>query len=206
MMSQMEPLGEIMLPKLLIVEGDDDRRFFHAMIKFLHLKDIEVRQVGGKDRMKSDIDTLRKTPGFNDVVVSIGLIRDADDNSQDAFKSIQGALKFAGLPVPKKMNHPIGKKPAIQVMILPDNDKSGELENLCVATLDDDSKSCLSEYIKCMKSRNRWESKKEPKSYVYAYIAAKENPRLRLGESAECGYWNFDHPAFAEIVRFLRSL
>ena len=44
------------------------------------------------------------------------------------------------------------------------------------------------------------------KSFAHAYLAAMRNPVARVGEGAHGGVWNFDSPAFREILCFIRNL
>lgn len=41
---------------------------------------------------------------------------------------------------------------------------------------------------------------------VNAFLASRYRPSLNLGLAAKAGYWDFEHPAFAEMRSFLESL
>ena len=44
------------------------------------------------------------------------------------------------------------------------------------------------------------------KSFAHAWLASCRDPVARVGEAARQGAWNFDHPAFAPLVRFVQRL
>jgi len=191
--------------KILIVEGKDEQGFFEQIIDFQNLVGIQVLPVGGKEKIQKEIKAIRKTPGF-EKVTDIGIIRDADDNWENAFKSVCGALKAAGLPVPTKPMEKTTKAPFVQLMILPNNHDPGELEDVCLEAIDERSLNCVNEFLNCMKNIHEYESKKSSISKIYAYLACKRNPRLRLGESAKKKYWDMNNQAFTEITKFLKSI
>lgn len=41
---------------------------------------------------------------------------------------------------------------------------------------------------------------------AHAYLASRRDPVARVGEAARQGVWNFDHPAFADLDKFLLRL
>ncbi len=201
------PSNELTKPKLLIVEGDDDKDYFVCLAKHLKLNDdIEIVSLKGIDNLKSKLKAIIETAKGLDTLVSIGIICDADTNSQRAFGKITLALQDQRLPIPKEAMKKSDGKPSIQIMLLPDNHHEGALEDLCLNSLDESSQECIERYLTCMKKAKQYKSKNEAKSKIYAYIAAQGNPRMTLGCSAHENCWDFNHPAFSQIIQFLRSL
>src|SRR5438067_7791714 len=86
-------------PKLLLGEGEDEKRFFTALAEHLSLADVQVEQYGGKLRLRAFLRTLPARPGYADLV-SIGITRDADESADDAFRSVCRALRDVPLPEP----------------------------------------------------------------------------------------------------------
>ena len=41
---------------------------------------------------------------------------------------------------------------------------------------------------------------------VHAFLASRYKPNLNLGIAAQVGYWQLDHPAFAQVKQFLKAL
>jgi hypothetical protein len=140
-------------PKLLLVEGKDEVKFFTQLVSDLDLVGIQVRAVGGKARFRDRLNALLKGPG-HDRVTSLGIVRDADKNPQGAFDSICGALRALGLPIPPAPLQPVGDSPQITVMILPDKDSEGMLEDLCLASVvGDPAMACVEAYFACLEDQ-----------------------------------------------------
>ena len=64
------------------------------------MPDIEVRQYGGKDNLGPFLRALVATSSFQNVT-SLGIFRDADQDRDQAFRSVAGALQGANLPTPE---------------------------------------------------------------------------------------------------------
>ena len=119
-------------PKLLIVEGKDDECFFCALIDYLKIEDIQSAG-GGKNQIRGQLQAIVKDDDFNKVT-SLGAIRDANNNPDDAFKSVINALKAAGLTAPKRPFIAIDGSPKVAVMIIPSH-KEMEHWKIYVLTL-----------------------------------------------------------------------
>lgn len=206
--------------KLLLVEGSDDRRFFRAFSRGLGIADIEVGNFNGKSNLGNDLSARVRSPEFH-TVSSLGIVRDADESSQSAFDSVIGSLRRAELPTPDGPIIPIehdGMR--ISVLILPPEDEQGELENVCLSSIEGVSDMrCLESYFDCL-------SIVEPsitanhmsKARLHSYLAigpvhtssdgnmTRRRPALRLGEAAEAGVWDWSSPAFDKVAEFLRNL
>lgn len=137
-------------PKLLLVEGKDEYKFFSKMLADLHLVDIEIRDIMGKTKFRSNIKTLPSVTGFNQVV-SVGIVVDADKQPQGAFDSICDALEIADLPKPEATLHPVGDDLQVTIMILPGDGRQGMLEDLCLESVaEDPAIPCLEEHFRCL--------------------------------------------------------
>ena len=197
---------EIKHPKLLIVEGKEDELFFSAFCHHLGLNDIQVLSIGGKTNLPSNLKALKKATNFSQVT-ALGIIRDADEDANAAFQSVCSALQHAGLPKPPKPMTPSSERPRVSVMILPDNQSPGALEDICLkAIAGTPAMRCVDEFFCCLQRHHLPPSKNLSKAKVLAYLTSLPEPDKRLGESAQSGYWNWDHPAFSDLKDFLRSL
>ncbi|MBI5207910.1 MAG: hypothetical protein HY934_08975 [Candidatus Firestonebacteria bacterium] len=98
-------------------------------------------------------------------------------------------------------------KPKIGIMILPEKNKEGELEDVCINSLKNSSEmECIESYIDCISKKTKREPSKKSKSKIYTYIASSDNPELRLGEAAEKGLFNWDNVAFELVKKFLKLI
>jgi len=197
---------EIKHPKLLIVEGKEDELFFSAFCHHLGLNDIQVLSIGGKTNLLRNLTALKKATNFSQVT-ALGIIRDADEDANAALQSVCSALQHAELPTPTKPMTPAPGHPRVLVMILPDNQSPGALEDICLkAIAGTPAMRCVDEFFCCLQRHRLPPPKNLSKAKVLAYLTSLPEPDKRLGESAQAGYWNWDHPAFSDLKDFLRSL
>ena len=210
--------------KLLLVEGADDRRLFGALAGHLGINGIAIESYNGKPNLGNDLADRVRSPNFR-AYSSIGIVRDADDDASSAFDSVVGSLRRANLPAPSTPVSP-ATQPGLRVavLIIPPGEDSGELENLCLRSIENaKERACLDAYITCIEaigppiSANRL-----AKARVHAYLAPgpeprffagtpnestnRRNPGLRVGEAAEARVWDWNSPAFTQVADFLRNL
>ena len=206
---------EIISPYLLIVEGKDEELFFEALMKNLGLTDIQILPIGGKTKLRENLRHLvNKVPDF-DMVTSLGIVRDADDDPKAAFQSVSDALKEVKLPTPSNPLIPsTGPNPRnpkyhikVNVFIMPDGNSFGDLEELCLrAVKTDPAMECVDEYFDCLKHKALALPKQMSKAKVHVFLASRIKPDKRLGEAAKAGYWPWNHNAFEKIKNFLFKL
>lgn len=197
--------GSIEERHLLIVEGIDDALFFEAFVRHMNLSALEIWPIGGKANLKRNLGVLRKLSGFAGVI-SLGIVRDADDNPSGAFESVCQALRESELPVPQSPGLRSAEIPVTRVMILPDSQSPGNLESLCLrAIADDPALICVDGYFECLCDLGIL-SREKDKARAHAYLASRERPDRRLGESALANYWPLDHLAFDDLKQFLLSV
>lgn len=168
-------------------------------------KDVQLISIGGKDNLKNDLGAIIRTPGFRQVK-AMGIIRDANNNPQGAFKSIKNALEENNLPSPSDPFKFAVGKPKVGVAILPDENTQGELEDLCLKAIENEPAFlCVEGYFECLQKKGI-QIKKPSKAKIYAYLSSKENPELRLGNAAKAKYFQLNHPAFDRINNFIKKL
>jgi len=162
--------------KLLLVEGKDEEHFFSKLTSELGLNNIQIWEIGGKTKFARNLKAVCKTPG-HDSVMSIGIVRDADKNSTDAFRSICYALEKAGLSVPTEPLIPTNDVPRVTVMVLPVGERKGMLEDVCLKSVSHHpAMDCVESYFQCLEERVEPEelSRNSAKTRVRAFLAAME--------------------------------
>jgi hypothetical protein len=193
-------------PKLLLGEGEDERRFFSALLAHLGIAGIQVEQYSGKTNLKDALEALSKGAGFA-TVTSLGITRDADGDAVGAFASVCHALTNALLSVPAAHDQSAGATPRVRVWIMPDGRSPGMLEDLCFSAVQSDAAHpCVAEYFQCVLARAGRQPTNRAKANVHVWLASQPEPDKRLGEAAEKGYWPWVDPTFAPLINFLRSL
>ena len=198
---------EIRRPRQLLVEGKDGEHWFEALIKHLPL-DIQVHNYGGVNELRSFLKGFAKGPRFHQVA-SLGIVQDSERRrEEDAFRSVADSLRATGLPVPRATGADgiAGDGPRVGVMILPGSGESGMLESLLKQSLAGDSvRPCIDAFMACSTQAGMVIRRPE-KAFVHAFLATRRDPHVSVGVAAQKGYWDFEHPAFEEIRRFLSAL
>lgn len=193
--------------KVLVVEGMTAFQLFKALIGEMGLLNaIEIRNFGGITDFAVFLEALIATPGFVDVV-SIGIIRDAEDNAINAFTSICNSLTRAGLDAPEIVGTTTLGEPKVSIFILPDCESPGMLETLCMRAIGNDAAiSCIAQYLDCLTRETECKPNPIDKAQVQAFLASRPRPGLLLGEAAHAGYLLWNDPAFDPVKNFLQSL
>nr|VFK48381.1 MAG: hypothetical protein BECKTC1821E_GA0114239_11123 [Candidatus Kentron sp. TC]VFK50611.1 MAG: hypothetical protein BECKTC1821D_GA0114238_11133 [Candidatus Kentron sp. TC]VFK63554.1 MAG: hypothetical protein BECKTC1821F_GA0114240_10993 [Candidatus Kentron sp. TC] len=200
--------------QLLAVEGRDECNFFEGMLKHMGIRGVQLVDIGGKDKFKTEFPLLYNLPGFPNVR-ALGFIRDAEDKKADAaFSSICSILKKRALPTPKAANtvvdgkNAVGKDMRIGIFIMPNNNDRGMLEDLCLESVGvEPGFACVERYMDCLSVLPENEGpRNHAKARVQAYLASRREIANSLGVGARKGYWNFGHGCFDDIKRFLRML
>lgn len=194
-------------PRLLIVEGKDTLDFCIAILDKIGIEHGNyIVPYEGNSNLKREFNALSIIPGFRKVKV-LAFIRDAEENpAQSALLSIQNILKENTLPYPDRVGaFTQNTTPRVGVFVMPDNNRSGMLEDLCWESVVEEQKTCIEAYLDCSKSTLGTESKNSAKSRVLAYLAALPEYAETIGITAKQKQWNFDHPCFAPIISFLRE-
>ena len=197
---------------LLLVEGIEDARFFAAFLRWLGQTDIQVAQVGGKPKFRPFlINTLKNAENLSHLR-RLGIVRDADTSASSALQSLRNALATAQLPAPlQAWEVAQANGLAVSLAILPDGTSPGDLEDLCMRSIEKSPEiACVDEYVECrVRASAQIVSNKQVKTKVHTFLAVGidgNDPGLRLGEAAEAGVWDWDSPAFEGVADFLRNL
>lgn len=188
----------------LLVDGRDAVEFFRAFLAELTLPSIQVQNYGGNNELRGFLKALRNQAGFETIVRSLKIIRDAEVDAGAAFQSVCSALAGANLPVPSRPLAPVGPRPLVNVLILPESAVPGMLESRCLRAVEDDpAMECIEQYFQCVEARMGRLPRMMPKARVQTFLASRERPGLRLGQAARAGYWPWDSPALQHVRQFL---
>ena len=200
---------QIRADNLLLVEGRDEVNLFEALIEQClgNGVNIQVIDAGGVDQFPRRLAAIRTAAQAHPTLRSIGVIRDADDNAEGAFRSVSDHLQNAGYTPPVAHGESSDAMPSIGVFIVPDGVEPGAVESLCRRSVEGtDAAQCVDEYLECLRRHDAMHSRNTDKSFAHAYLAAMDDPVARVGEGAQGGVWDFDSLAFAALTRFLRDL
>ena len=191
-------------PRLLLVEGSDEVGFFRGFLNFLKITGVQIVNYGGKDSLRQNLRAYVREPTFAQVG-SIGIVRDADESAHSARQSVLGSLNNANLPDP-----PGDAGVKIALFVMPDDSSPGALEDLCLAALvDNPAIDCVDAFLQCMEEAGYSPPIYLSKAKVRAFLVSLEDSEARLGIRAQRSNeipWDWNHPAFTDLARFLRSL
>jgi len=194
---------KIVKPNLLVVEGRDDELFFDAFVAHLGFQNMQILPIGGKTRLRENLGALVTSPNFSNVT-SLCIIRDANDNPPGAFQSVHDALESANLPAPQRPFELSGQDPQVMVMILPEEEKTGSLEDLCLSSVENDEIIyCVKQHFEYLEEREITLPRNIAKAKVQVFLGSKEESGKRLGEAAQAGYWPLDSNVFMQIRKSL---
>lgn len=197
---------DVIKPRLLIGEGVEEVHFFNAWLAHLNIDDMQVEQYGGKNGLSSYLKTLRVRPGFS-ALVGLGITRDADHAADRAFQSVCSMLNHAGLNVPGVPGVPAGTNPRVSVLILPDGQNDGMLEDLCLSAIRTDPDfHCIDDFFACVQRTAGRHPGNMAKARMHAWLSSLAEPALRLGEAARRGFFTWDNPVFLPVKTFLSNL
>jgi hypothetical protein len=196
------------------VEGNDEKGFFEALAKSMHLQigiDVELRLVNGKGNYKDQFQAFLNDPGFPNVE-AYALIRDADNSAEDAFISMQNILRTTGQPCPAR--HAIcvydrHKNLKVGIFIISDHTATrGMLEDLCLQSVRDHPvMPFVEEYIHNVKQKRLSEApKNESKAKVQTFLAGMKDTVPYLGIAASKGYWDLESAALNDLRAFILEL
>ncbi len=193
------PFKKILQPKLVVGEGSEEVLFFESWLKHLEISDTQVVEYKGKSMLKPFLAALHRFPGF-DRLETLAITRDADDDPVGAEQSVNAALADAGLPSHLR----------VEIYILPEKNKAGALENVCLETIREQPiETCIESYLRCAQQADLnydWNIGDAAKSRIRAWLSVQAIPDLRLGEAACAGFLNWEAPCLDGLRVFLKSL
>jgi hypothetical protein len=211
---------EVKTSAVLLVEGRDEQNFFEAFLKHLGITNVTVLQLTGKPT-KDRVTAAVNIPGFKQAM-AYAIIRDADDNADNAFRSVHNILRDLNQPYPNTRNAFAQGTPKVGVYIIPGDRDAGMLEDLCMSTVEGHPVlPCLEAFMNCIDGKVNFPDPPDPnaprtsdychpnnphKAKAKAFLAANKHDLPNLGVAAQKGVWDFDHVCLRELKEFLGQL
>ncbi|MCA6070253.1 MAG: hypothetical protein LE180_03980 [Endomicrobium sp.] len=215
----MRSLINIEKTSILLVEGKDEVNFFDMLLKFLNIPNVQCIDVCGVDNFGNGFVTLSKQEKFRDVD-KIAFIRDADKRAESALKSLKSSVRSANVrfinidDISLANNNNVKDTNGVRcgVYIMPDNQNSGMLEDLCIKYMKTDSIChCVEKYISCVrnnggKNGEKFEFENESKSIIFSYLSTKLADSPSIGLAARQNVFDFNNKCFDGIKNFLLKM
>lgn len=192
----------------LVVEGRTPVIFFEALLRSLgRTDDFQLQDFGPVQDLRTFLKSLRRLRGFTRQVTSLGIVRDAEADAANAYRSVRDALAAVKLPVPPTPGVLAPGPPRVAVFLFPDCASAGMLEDLCwQAVTGDPASPCVDEYFACLQRRGVPSPGNLAKARVQAFLSSRPRPGLLLGQAASAGYFPWAHTAFGPLTQFLQAL
>ncbi len=206
---------------LLLAEGKDELNFLDELLKTINIGNVQIIDIGGKDKFLRSLPTITALPGFRRVE-RLGVIRDAETDAEATFASVRHSLKSNGLTAPQQSGVVLKNAvPHIGIWIMPNNHREGCIEDLCWDGISeaDPRRTCVEKFMGCLgdhleKKNGRHDvaanelyfPKQAAKAKLQAYLAGLYEPQRELGRAAQAGVWDLKHSAFAGLRNFLTAL
>lgn len=196
-------------PALLLVEGKDEVNFFNALLDDCKIPEVQIIEVGGKDKFKLEFPALLNLDGFSKVK-SYAIIRDADNDANATLISIQNLLSKYQQPVPNDCGKFIENNGIrVGIYVVPGNKTEGMLENLCLDTVKNNPVlQCVDHYLFCLEEKLEQEKfpRNRAKARMYAFLAGQNKLVPSLGLAAKKGYFNLRAEVLSDLRFFLKQL
>ena len=213
-------------PRLLLVEGADDKEFFRKLAEHLGIRDrIHLVEYQGKGNLDNYLIMILQDGHFANRKY-IGIVQDSDYNT-NAFNSVISKLKKANrnsskdnFSIPPEALVPSTELPYVSVLPVP-LDSEGSLEDLVLAALQADPiMPCVNDYFACLtKGGVQIALNRASKSKLNVFIAGKiadreqitrsDARRKFLREAVAMTWWRpefWEHESFNDAKAFLQWL
>lgn len=192
--------------KAVFVEGIDEVNVIESILRQLGIDDVDVLDVGGKDKLAANFENALQSPGFKKNVRSFAIIQDADRDPKGAFERVRSVLAEHKFLAPTAVgtfvesgNYKVG------ILVLPGGDRGGYLEDLFLDAYNGTPvRTCVENFARCSEVAGC--TAFDTKRRSHALLAALDAPEPRLGRAFESGRVNGNSPAFDVIRGFLAGL
>ncbi len=209
--------SKIEKPKLLLVEGNHECDVFTAWLNKLAITDIEIRPIAGKTQLRDKLEAIINDEMFqNGDVISLVVVRDADNDHAAAFQSVRDALQAHSLPAPEfPWQFTQGTIPKVAVVVMPGPAQTGALEELLIQTVPQDplyspSLELIQHTVRTLEGnaelRNPPPEHRRGKARIHAFLSTFEEPDKDPGKAALAGVWDFNHPCLQPLLQILRQM
>lgn len=220
---------------LILCEGRDEQVFLNNLMRYYESKkdyeildSIQVMNFGGNEQFKSQLPVIMMTSGFSDVR-SLIVIRDAEKNGQNAFRSVTSILKNNGLPIPDHVfelsnsaENPYNEDVDIQtgIILFPCTEKDvngtyipddGTLEDLCFSIIrssvndPSDLKERSVNFVDTVNNARKTPLKRIHKNRIHVFLASTDEcVDAKVGEAVDRGVYNLEAPVIHRLVDFLK--
>ena len=204
----MKQWSEAEPPKLLLVEGPDDKHVVEHLCRKLapdlafHCKD-----TGGVDPLlRAILPAMRPLERL-----ALGIVADANDDLANRWQAIGSRLHETKVQLPGQPTHGgtiINGEPRVGIWLMPNNSTPGELENFVSELIPkaDPIWPLADQYIDGIPDEHRpFSPRKELRAKLHAWLATRQEPRM-MGAAIGTGELDAGTALARQFAGWLRAL
>jgi hypothetical protein len=191
---------------IVLVEGADEYYLIPELIRVRGLPQVQLIAYGGTSaNLTTVLKAVVKLPHFNDLVTSLGVIKDADTNRDGAAQAVRSSLLAAGLKAPQDDLTIHNGPPRVAYLIAPKLGATGALEEcLLESVAGHPALDCIDTLLGCVEQRTQKTIAMRNKAKVRALLAVRpEEPLNLVSEGAKAGLFPVVHEAFNDLARLI---
>ena len=191
--------------RVLLVEGPDDEHVVKHLCDRSGLPcNFSIVQKGGFSDLSRSIPVELVAPSR----LALGVVVDANDDPAARWQAVRDRCERRGIALP---SHPdpegvvVEGPPRVGVWLMPDNQNSGQLEDLVAAMIpaEDVVWSLAQDFVDRIPESER--PRPEVKAQVHAWLAARAAARP-MGSAIRTGHLDASSPAAISFVSWLERL
>lgn len=198
----------------MVCEGEDDRRVMQALADHAGFGDrLAFEDYANAGSLRAYLKALHARPEFTSgAIASVLVTRDADNSFENAWKSVQDAVKAVfsiELPEPGTWLA-LADFPRFAAWIVPGPGQPGMIETLCLDAAREANQplfECLDSFMECMAAQQG--ARPHEKARFHHWTIAAQGPgaqdRLSLKAALNRMPPNWNAGTFAKLTEVLRS-
>lgn len=200
-------------PNVLLVEGRDDLH----VAKFLCIahavpKTFSVHACGSDDKV---LKSLNGRISQSEPPTVIGVVLDADQAGvENRWKSIRGKLRHYSYDFPDEIANggtivePVDRKPKLGFWLMPDNSRSGMLEDFCAELAEPEACTFARKCVEDAQTHGMTSFKEahHSKAVIHTYLAWQDEPGRPLGQAITAQALRADSELAKQFSDWLKDL
>ncbi len=207
-------------PHMVLCEGRDAYYFLCHLLDFFEkgspaLRQFRVHDFRGIEDLRSCLSDLTKADGFETILRSLSIVRDAETDATAACQSVKGALRDIGLAVPETpcswTSAGSDKYPGIRTgfVLFPScdaNPKNGTLEDLCLRILPAQEAASVLSAANAVLEQYKPQLPRLHKNRLHAYFSLTDKfVSLKVGEAAKAGAFDWSATEIESLKTFFAA-
>lgn len=201
--------GMVQPPKVLLVEGQDDKHVVRHLWNRLRQSEppFDIVDKGNIDKLLEAIEPEIRAPDR----AAVGIVADANDDPDARWAAVSHRLREASIApsaAPSSDGAIIDGTPRIGVWLMPDNRSTGEIEDFVQRMIphDDPAWPLAQQYIRDIpEGAKKFRATKTSRAGLHAWLATREKPGF-MGSAIGRGDLETDGPLCTEFAEWIERL